>query len=119
RFGLTFATVFSSQSGSLDALFMDQRTGSHLGLAIANDTTSPANYVVIVADTSGTEVGRRTVTINAKTSLVGFVDQLVTVPPGFAGEVVIQSPFGTPFNVIGLLFNGNNFTTVPATVFLP
>ena len=89
----------------------------HLGVAIANDTASAANYVIIVFDSSGNEVGRTTITVNAKSNVAGFVDSWVSLPTGFSGTVGIVSPSGIPFSAIGLMFSGNNFTTVPATVF--
>jgi hypothetical protein len=120
RFGLTaVATVFPSQSGTRAQLFVDQRTGSRLGVAIANDTSSASNYQIIVANASGIEVGRRTITVNAKSSASGFVDEFVALPPAFAGTVAIYSPSGSPFSVIGLIFSGALFTTEPATMLLP
>ena len=116
RFGLSaFATVFSSQSATEAQLFMIPN--GHLGVAIANDTASAANYVIIVFDSSGNEVGRTTITVNAKSNVAGFVDSWVSLPTGFSGTVGIVSPSGIPFSAIGLMFSGNNFTTVPATVF--
>jgi hypothetical protein len=110
-----FATVFSSQSATLAQLFMSKT--ARLGVAIANDTASVANYIIIVFDSSANEVGRQTITVSPKSNIAGFVDTLISLPPGFGGTVAIVSPSGAPFNAIGLTFSGNNFTTVPATVF--
>jgi len=119
KFGLAaFATVFSSQGATLAQLFIDQRTGSRLALALANDTASPLSYDIIVSDTSGKEAGRKTISVNSKSNIARFVDEFVSLPPAFSGAVVIHSQSGQPFNVIGLLFGGNTFTTIPATTFL-
>jgi hypothetical protein len=90
-----------------------------LALAIANDTSSSGSYIVLVADASGNELGRTTVNLASKANVARFVDELVTLPAGFVGSVAVYSPAKAPFNVIGLMFHGNTFTTMPATVFLP
>jgi hypothetical protein len=109
-----FATVFSSQSATVAELFVNKT--ARLGVAIANDTSAAASFLVIVDDSSGNEVGRTTVSVNSKSSIAGFIDTLISLPPGFGGTVAIISPSGVPFNAIGLSFSGNNFTTLPATV---
>ena len=109
------ATVFSSQSATVAALGMDR--DYRLGIAIANDTSSAASYLISVVDTGGRLVGSQTVSVNPKSSVASFVDQWVPLSAGYGGVANIQSlSGGAPFSAIGLMFDRSIFMTLPATV---
>jgi hypothetical protein len=108
------ATVFSSQSATVAALGLDR--DYRLGIAIANDTSSAASYVITVVDAGGRLIGSQTVSVNPKSNVASFVDQWVPSSAGVGGVANIQSSGGAPFSVIGLMFDGSIFTTLPATV---
>ena len=114
---LSEATVFSSPATTVAQLVADHRGGSQLGIAIANPGTSAKNLLIVANDTSGTEVGRGTATVNARSQRAAFLSSFVTVPSNFLGTVRI-SESGTStgeFYAIGLKFTGTAFTTIPVT----
>jgi len=121
---LGLATVFSAPR-SLVAQYTVPNTnaGFRLGLAIANDTDLAQDYLVILSNTDGAEVGRITVTIQPRATIARFVNELFTVPPiGFAGTVaiisagVLNGAGGGEFRTIGVLFLGTTFSTMPPTI---
>ena len=114
------ATVFSSQPGTLMFYWVIQGGGNRLGIAMANDAFTQTRCEVAVYGTSPTPIGTATVVIRAKSNLSRFVDELVNFPG--TGELTGASALLTcdsPVSTIGLFFNGDVFTTVPATVFVP
>ena len=112
---LGLATVFSSQSATVAALGLDD--GYRLGIAIANDTSNAATYLITVVDFGGNLLGSKTVSVNPKSNVASFVDLWVPSSAGSGGVVNIQSQSGrAPFSAIGLMFDGTIFTTLPATV---
>jgi hypothetical protein len=121
---LGLATVFSAPR-SLVAQYTvpNTNTGIRLGLAIANDTDVDEQYVAILTTSDGGEVGRTNLTIQARSTIARFVNELFTVPPaGFFGSVAIISAkllsgaTAAEFRTVGLLFFGNTFSTMPPTV---
>jgi hypothetical protein len=121
---LGLATVFSAPR-SLVAQYTvpNTNTGFRLGLAIANDTDLDEQYLVILSTSDGAEVGRINLTIQARSTIARFVNELFTVPPtGFFGSVAIISAktlsgaSGGEFRTVGLLFLGSTFSTMPPTV---
>jgi len=107
------ATVFSSPANNKIAIVADEREGSRLGLAIANDSDTQMTYTIAV--TNAAQTG--TITVPARRNAVGFVGELIPgVPADNLGVVTITatSPTGTA-SVIGLRFSGPIFTTIPAS----
>src|SRR6202008_3472921 len=85
------ATVFSSPAASYAQLLTDQRNGSQLGIAIANNGTTTKDFVVVAIDATDTEVGRRTLQLVAGSQIARFLNELINVPADFVGQVMINT----------------------------
>ena len=94
----------------------DHRDGARFGVAVANPSNQPISVVVTVADVDGQQIGNTTVPLPANDFRAFFVDDLLTIPAGHTGQVVIAATGGS-FYAIGLRFTGLVFTTIPATVY--
>ena len=101
--------------GESGAQFLaDHRDGARFGVAVANPSNQPISVVVAVADLNGQEIGNTTVHLQANDFQAFFVDELVTIPTGHTGQVVLGATGS--FYAIGLRFTGLVFTTIPAPV---
>jgi subtilase family serine protease len=111
------ATVFSSPSATSLRIFADERGGMQLALAIANDSSQPANYTINVYDSNGvTRIGTTSLpTVNPGQHQAAYLDQLLTIPQNYFGIVDIIANSGTA-SVIGVSYTGNLFTTIPAAI---
>lgn len=112
------ATVFSSPSASFLRIVADHTGGSHLGLAIANDSVPSGSYTLRVYDVNGNLIGAPALVIPGGQNRAVFLDQLLTLPQNYQGYVDILAS-GASASVIGLKFTGNTFTTVPASIMGP
>src|SRR5262249_34302583 len=106
------ATVFAS-GGDLGGwesyrMIADQRGGSQLGIAIANDTDVPRTYQITINSLSGR------VTLPAHTSAGKFLTDLVPGSGNTVGVLTVQSTDLSGFYAIGLRYTGGIFTTLPA-----
>ena len=102
-------------SGESVAQFLaDHRDGARFGVAVANPSNQPILVVVAVFDSAGQAIGNTAVDLHANDFRAFFVDELVTIPTGHTGQVVIAA--SGSFYAIGLRFTGLVFTTNPATV---
>ena len=99
---------------SLAQFLADHRDGARFGLAVANPSNQSLDVTVSIFDTGGQTVGNATVNVPANTAKAFFVDELVTIPTGHVGQVVLEAT-GSLY-VIALRFTGLVFTTIPATV---
>jgi hypothetical protein len=109
-------TVFSALRGSLVQLLDDQRRGAHLGLAITNDNDFSVTYSVNALDVNGQLVGSTSINVGPRSTRLNFVDELVSIPSNYIGQVLVGSSSGQSVYVTGLRFSGPVFTTIPATV---
>jgi hypothetical protein len=119
---LSEATVFASNgdylylSSTSHRLFADQRGGSQLGLAIANDTDAPHTYKVTVNSQSGTVAQSTTIAVPARSSVAKFLTDIVPASANTIGVVKVETTdYSTGLYAIGLRFTGSTFTTIPAT----
>jgi hypothetical protein len=112
---LSEATVFSSPPGIVAQLVADQRNGARLGVAIANISDSPTQFLIQAMDQQNTEIGRTVVQVPARSQIPKFIDELINVPPDFIGQVLVSTtaPAGGTVYVIGLRYTGPVFTTIP------
>ena len=102
--------------GESGAQFLaDHRDGARFGVAVANPSNQPISVVVEVADSVGQQIGNTTVDLQANDFRAFFLDELVTIPTGHTGQVLLGATGS--FYAIGLRFTGLVFTTIPATVF--
>jgi hypothetical protein len=118
---LSEATVFGSNGDYLylystsQRLVADQRGGSQLGLAIANDTDMPHAYKVTFNTQSGTVTQSATVTVSARSSVSKFLTEIVPSSVNTIGVVKVETTdYSTGLYALGLRFTGTTFTTIPA-----
>jgi hypothetical protein len=118
---LSEATVFSSPAASIAQLLTDQRNGAQLGIAIANNGSAAKEFVIVALDASGIEAGRRSVQIAGRSQIARFLNELISLPADYVGQVQISSNTTDTFDVyaIGLRFTGVAFTTTPASLRTP
>jgi hypothetical protein len=118
---LSEATVFSSPAASIAQLLTDQRNGAQLGIAIANNGSAAKEFVIVALDASGAEVTRKSVQIASRSQIAIFLNQLMSLPPDYVGQVQISTNTTDTFDVyaIGLRFTGIAFTTTPVTLRTP
>ena len=109
------ATVFSSPPGSSVQVVADNREGARLGLAISNDSDSSRTYTITAYNTDGNSVGSSSKTLAARSNFSGFVDELISLPADYYGQVYVSSANGTA-SLIGLRFTGTVFTTIPEVI---
>jgi len=117
---LGMATVFSSPAYPAASLPLHLQDSSHrMGIAFANDTDTAIEVAIDVMDLDARIVASGSVPVPARSSVARFLDQLVTIPfvqgKEFVGTARLSSVSGSSFSVIGLLYVGSVFTTIPAT----
>ena len=119
------ALVESSEeivSGEPAAQFLaDHRDGARFAVAVANPSNQPLDVLIAVGDLGGQQIGEVTVNVPATAAQAFFVDELVTIPTGHTGQVLIR-PSNNPgpsVYVVGLRVTGLVITTIPAIVFRP
>ena len=119
------ALVESSEeivSGEPAAQFLaDHRDGARFAVAVANPSNQPLDVLIAVGDLGGQQIGEVTVNVPANAAQAFFVDELVTIPTGHTGQVLIR-PSNNPgpsVYVVGLRVTGLVITTIPAIVLRP
>ena len=119
------ALVESSEeivSGEPAAQFLaDHRDGARFAVAVANPSNQPLDVLIAVGDLGGQQIGEVTVNVPANAAQAFFVDELVTIPTGHTGQVLIR-PSNNPgpsVYVVGLRVTGLVITTIPAIVIRP
>ena len=103
-------------AGGSGAQFLaDHRDGARFGMAVANPSNQSIDVSVRVGDMTGQTIANTTVNVPANAAQAFFVDDLVTIPTGHTGQVLIGAT-GSVY-VVGLrFFRTGVFTTIPATV---
>ena len=88
------ALVESSEeivSGEPAAQFLaDHRDGARFAVAVANPSNQPLDVLIAVGDLGGQQIGEVTVNVPANAAQAFFVDELVTIPTGHTGQVLIR-----------------------------
>ena len=111
---LSEATVFSSPPATRVQVLGDNRGGAQIAIAIANDSDQSGIYTIAAYDSDGNLVGSVNKTFAARSSYAAFVNDLVSLPTGYYGQILV---FGNnPNSLIGLRYTGNVFTTIPGVV---
>ena len=90
-------------------------------MAVANPSNQPLDVLIAVGDLGGQQIGEVTVNVPANAAQAFFVDELVTIPTGHTGQVLIR-PSNNPgpsVYVVGLRVTGLVITTIPAIVIRP
>ena len=96
----------------------DHRDGARFAMAVANPSNQPLGVLIAVGDFDGQIIGEDMVNVPANSAQAFFVDELVTIPTGHTGQVLIR-PSNNPgpsVYVVGLRVTGLVITTIPATV---
>ncbi len=96
----------------------DTVTGINTGIAIANTTDGPVNVNLILRNDKGAEFARRQVTLGPRGQIAEVLERLFSVGPdvaliNFRGTITGTSTGAVA--VLGLLFKGTNFTTLPVS----
>ena len=88
------ALVESSEeivSGKPAAQFLaDHRDGARFAVAVANPSNQPLDVLIAVGDLGGQQIGEVTVNVPVNAAQAFFVDELVTIPTGHTGQVLIR-----------------------------
>ena len=98
----------------------DQRDGARFAVAVANPSDRPLDVLVSVGDLDG-QIVEEKAKVPANAAQAFFVDELVTIPAGHTGQVLIR-PSNNPgpsVYVVGLRVTGLVITTIPAIVLRP
>ena len=103
-------------AGGSGAQFLaDHRDGARFGMAVANPSNQSIDVSVRVGDMTGQTIANTTVNVPENAAQAFFVDELVTIPTGHTGQVLIEATESV--YVVGLrFFRTGVFTTIPATV---
>jgi hypothetical protein len=110
------ATVFSSPPTMRAHLVVAQEDRLSTAIALANNTDTAGQYQLTITDLDTGQIRTGTVSVPARSSVARFVNQIVQLPEGFFGTLVISSSAG-PFSVVGLMFMGNVFVSLPPTLY--
>ena len=102
--------------GRAEAQFLaDHRDGARYGVAVANPLDQTIAASVLVEDSEGREIAGTTVIVRPWGNQVFLLDELVPIPAGHTGRVLIGTDQGQSVYVIALRFTGPVFTTIPVT----
>jgi hypothetical protein len=108
------ATVFSSPVAANLFIVDDQRGGKRLGLAVANDSDAQQTATIGVYDANATLLNKASRPIPARSSVVGFLDELTGYNGTALAQVIVTCDTGCA--AIGLRFSDSVFTTIPAMI---
>jgi len=108
------ATVFSSPPAGTVQVLGDNRGGSQIAIAIANDSDVSRTYNITAYNSAGSLVGSADQIIAARTNLARYVRDLVNLPADYFGQVIVTANGGGAASVIGIRFTGIAFTTIPS-----
>jgi hypothetical protein len=112
------ATVNGSSLASHALIPMLLNGRYRFGIALANDNDAP--LLVSLTFTSAGNFQGLMIQVPARSQYVKFVDEIFSVPSEGMGtfELLANGSIGSgDFNVMGLLFDGQAFTTlIPATI---
>src|SRR5262249_49921053 len=110
------ATVFSSPPAIRTELL--SIAGTRLAFALANNTDATAQYQLSLVNAAGQVVSTGSLSVNARSNVAKFIDEVMTVPTDFTGAFIVSGL--TQFNLVGLFFApGNVFTSQPAAILAP
>ena len=109
------ATVFSSQAGGVFQFPVLTPEVISLGIAIANDTNMEASCRFVLDSLEREDLGEATLQVPSKSNVAKFLHDVIQVPAGFTiGAARVSCD--QQVSVMGLLFAGAIFTTLPPAV---
>ena len=97
---------------------LDPRSGTNTGIAIVNPNDSIAAITLTIRNQQGVTIATRSITVGGRQQLSRFVTEL------FAGDPLVAGPLSgllfinstVAVSVVGLLFNGGSFTSLPVAM---
>ena len=95
---------------------MDRRDGTRMGFSLINDSAVDGQYILVARDQFGYEVTRQYDIIQSWSQVSRFVDQVLTLPPGFVGSIEVVGVSGGKNYAVGLQYTGTVFTTIQPLV---
>ena len=83
------------------------------GMAVVNNTITPASVQAIVRDENGNQLSTQTLELPGLGHISGALSNIVGNTAGRVGSVEFRTPQNGAITVLGLRFNGVSFTTIP------
>ena len=83
------------------------------GVALVNNSVTPANVQAIVRDEAGVQINTQIVPLAGLGHISGALSSIIGNTAGKVGSVEFRTPAGGAITVLGLRFNGVSFTTIP------
>jgi hypothetical protein len=108
------ATVFSAAPFLKASVSGLQTSKTRVAIAIANNSSVSVPCQVIV-NVNGTIIGQ-TITIPPYSNVARFVDEILSLPSN-PGPLPVYLQATQPLYAIGLMYTGNQFTTLPPTIY--
>ena len=100
--------------GEAEAQFLaDHRDGARLGAAVSNPSDQRIDASVSVVDSEGRRVASTSVAIGPYSNTIFMLDELLTIPEEFTGQVLIGAQPEDSVYAVALRFTGKTFTTIP------
>lgn len=112
---LGMAAVFSAPPVTYASIPVLSGETYRFGIAIANTGPTAISVELLLTTADGTTTGK-TIQVAPASQMAKFVDEVLTVPSTI-GTNILEVVSSSPFNITGLMFDGQVFTTlVPATL---
>jgi hypothetical protein len=108
------ATVFSAAPFLKSAVAGLQTSKTRVAIAIANNSSVTVQCQVIV-NINGNLIGQ-TINIPPYSNVAKFADEVLSLPSD-PGPLLVYLLANQPLYAIGLMYTGNEFTTIPPTIF--
>ena len=102
--------------GDKAQFLVDHRDGARLGVAVANGSDQRIDASVSVVDSEGRRLASTSVAVGPYRNTIFMLDELLTIPEGFTGQVLIGTETGASVYAVALRFTGQTFTTIPVAV---
>jgi hypothetical protein len=110
------ATMTPAMAGTSFQFLIDRRDGTRLAVSLVNDSATFVQFAIIARDRFNFEVDRVYETIEPRSQLWRFVDQMLTLPADFVGSIQLVSLSAGQNYAVGVQFSGSVFTTVQPLV---
>jgi len=113
---LAETTMTPATAGTSFQFLIDRRDGTRLAVSLVNDSAIFGQFTIIARDQFNFEVDRVFETIEPSSQLWRFVDEMLTLPADFVGNIQLVSLSGGQNYAVGIQFSGAVFTAVQPIV---
>jgi hypothetical protein len=113
---LSEATITPAVKGNSFQFLIDRRDGTRLGFSLANNSSAGGEFTVIARDRFNQEIDRAYDEIEPWSQVSKFVDEVLTLPSDFVGNIELVGLNGGQSYAVGLQFTGIVFTTIQPVV---